>query len=154
MAMPVKIDKKNSHKQRQSSHNCKRQKRKHTNTFFKQRRKQLAEALKDKVHVVAVIACDHYLNIQYSSGERLPVYGTFRKARWLLRNNYFYLPRPGSLVNLYHYESFDQDGDLIYILFPYDIRILLTKEEAKKAPYLMKYLSDIQFLIARKKALT
>jgi hypothetical protein len=127
--------------------------KKHNKDFCEEKRKLLIAALKDKVHVMMVIACEHYMIIYYSNGKRVNRYGTFEKVCWLLSNKYFYQPRRGTLVNLYHFLEFKEENGRIWMHFPHEKPVKMSIKAAKNVEMVKEYVTSIQFLIARKNAL-
>ena len=144
--------KKISDKHRRSKKTPKQWQAKYFKNFCEKKRQQLIDDLKERLIVLMVTVCGNYVTINYVSGEVKHAHGTFKKVRWLLPDNYFYIPRTGTIVNKYYIEDFEEEGKDVWILLPYNLKAKMTRKNAENLTCFKQSLLEGRFLKARHEA--
>jgi hypothetical protein len=115
--------------------------------------KRLKKALANKSKLIMIQANGNYVRV-YRLGERpFDICQPFEAACSLLKGKLFYQPIRGRLVNLAHWDGFDEDCPPVKILLSDKLFATLNRDEVRKLPQLKLYLSSNEYINARKRQL-
>jgi DNA-binding LytR/AlgR family response regulator len=115
-----------------------RRRKQHFRNFKKKNLNLLKEALVDKVSVVRVKCEMHYLTLEYITGDKKIMYGSFYDADRRLRSRLFYRPSPCTIVNLFYFDKILTDTDGNYLLFCEKLEEVPEKQYKNPVKYVEK----------------
>jgi hypothetical protein len=119
--------------------------RQYQQTADKKNKQQLRLALACKRMVVMVQALCNYVIIHRPKGKPDIIEASFDDACRLLRGQLFYKPIRGRLVNLAHFEKFDETPGEVKILLVNNCEAKLCRDDVKKLRQLKLYLLSNEY---------
>jgi hypothetical protein len=129
--MSVKRKKKPGRKPSRSKLTPEKRQSKCNKKFLACKKKEMREALADKLHVLMVLSDGNYVWVYFDNAKPRHLYGTFYYATWLLPNFYFRTINKGVRVNLLHFERFLPKDELVFMILKGAEPVLMDACNAK-----------------------